>query len=230
MSDNRDLKTNYEKDLTNLGISIKKGETEKSLELIENIPVEHLFHPDENGRTHLQNAIRLEQNAVASSLIRKKNVTARQLLSRDKDGITALDDAIRLEKGSLIVEIFANKEINHQIQHPTLDVTFDQDRRVISVNIIPKETIEKAEKAIKSEITKLTKKHTEIDNKRMEIAGLKEMGDRDNRRIEEGKRAVEEIKMLDELYRNSGILINGSKQVRSPHRLLEYKEERRQQQ
>ncbi len=150
-------------------------------------------------------------------------------MSRDKDGISALDDAIRLEKGSLIVEIFANKEINHQIQHPTSEVIFNQDRRVVSVNIIPRETIEKAEKAIKSEITKLTKRHTEINNKSMEISGLDEMFNKSKNGIKEGERVAEEIKMLDTLYYNSGELIKESKQVRSPQRLLEYKEKERQQ-
>ena len=141
---------------TALDDAIRQNDTEQSLDLIKNIPAEHLFYPDdETGRTHLQNAINMKNNDIASALIRKKGVTARQLLSRDKNGKSALDIAISLEQGSLIMEILANKEIKYQIKNKHLEIALDKDWKTISQDIVPRETLVAAYKAVKKDIEKL---------------------------------------------------------------------------
>ncbi len=208
--------TNYDPKLKALIQSIKNGETEKTLELIKKIPTEDLFYPDGNGRTHLQNAITLGMNDVASAIIRKKGVTARQLLSRDKDGISAIDDAIRLERGSLIVEIFANKEINSQIHHSHLPVVLDKDESAISNETVPRETIIAAQKVVNNEIKKYKIQHLDGLLSNSEVIAKRAQD------IKEG-----EIEYLNEMYRRDSSLVRESTMREKPL-LLTYKSRQKQ--
>lgn len=162
-------KTKCEENLVKLATAIKQNDTESSLDLIKKIPAEHLFYPDENGRTHLQNAINLGRNDIASTLTRKDGVTAGQLLSRDNNGKTALDDAIRLGKGSLITEILTNKSIGCKIPFKTFEILYPKEL----TDIIPIKTIEAAEKVVLDEMAKFSKSCTKIDGPKPEEKGFK---------------------------------------------------------
>ena len=209
MSDSEASK--YDQDLKDLTISIKNDETEKSIDLIKKIPAEYLFYSDENGRTHLQNAINHGRNDVASALTGKKDVTVGQLLSRDKDGKSALDDAIRLEQGKRIVEILTNKNINCVIQFQTFKITHDNDL----AKIISEETIAAAEKALLSEAAKFSRNFTRIDNKELETKRFEEMFE-DNHSIKEGERVANEIEMLEKMYKLDNSLVNESTILQPP--------------
>jgi hypothetical protein len=205
MPNNEYSQTNYEKDLADLATAIKQNNTEQSLDLIKKIPAQHLFYFDElNDRTHLQNAINLGNDDVASAIIGKKEVTAAQLLSRDLYGKTALDDAIRLKKSRIILEILPK-----------------------TIRMLPNKTVEEANAVIKAEIAELDKHHTIIDRDELEKRGLKEILEKKPLQ-QEGAAVAREIDRLESLYNKSDALIRRSKQVRPAIRFLTYDPQERQ--
>lgn len=162
MSDNEDSKTKYEKDLVNLATAIKDNNTEQALDLIKKVPAEHLFHPDNKGRTFLHYAINLDDRKnIASALIGKFGVTAGQLLFPDNNGKTALDDAIRLGKGSIITEILTNGSIKCKIHSQTFNIIPTKDL----TKIIPQETFDAAKRVLASEMIEFKIANTKIDNR-----------------------------------------------------------------